>query len=791
MPGQVHVDLTNAGIIADPLLRCYELGCQWVDSEDWVYYKTFEYVTEDAPPCQVLRFEGLDTVCRIYLNEQLVGESDNMFVPLEIDVTRALVSGTNQLRVEFEAAQRVGEARRASYFQAHGLKPDTVRLDARAFVRKAQYMFGWDWGPSLISAGIYRPVLLIEHAGRILDVHVEQRHDADGSVAIRFRSEVELPAALPAQLTRTGGVTNPEVYHFVEGFEEPVRDGQWLEIEQPRLWWPHGMGNPELYEVISVFGVGSPRSRQDDERVLDRKEQRIGLREVTLEQDPDAYGRSFRFAVNGRQLYALGANWIPDDNFTSRIDVIRLRAQLERAIDLEMNVLRVWGGGFYETDEFYDLCDELGLLVWQDFPYACSYYPDDAVACEAARIEATVNVKRLRNHPSLLIWCGNNENDTMRDSGWEGAERHPPRYEGDRIYRDVLPTVLAELDSQRPYIPSSPFGEGRANDGGNGDQHYWDVWHGRGDYQYYRDSTARFCSEFGFAAAPGHATLRALEPDRNLLAADVRDPIVRWHDKTAKGYETFLGLVELHYPKSQTVEEWTYWSQLNQRDALRFGIEHYRRSEFCRGTLIWQFNDCWPVQSWAVVDSAFHYKAAAFELRRLYAPLLASLERTCDSVRLWAILDNVESAVTADFTLELRSLSDGRVLSSQSLTRSIEPGERRVLLELSLASVDVSDSVVVAWVDAQQSFLLLTEPKTLTLPTPPLNVEVFADYVSVSFAAPIVDLCLWDEQGTAVFLDNFVTKLSADTLELRYHGTLTKLSARSLGGRHDVTVKGH
>lgn len=779
VPGSVHLDLVEQGIIADPFLSCHELGCQWVDGEDWYYRHEFDFTPDSALPRRILRFEGLDTVCRIYLNDAIVAAHDNHFVPLEVDVSDQLLSGKNQLRIEFDAATRVGEERRASYFKAHGLKPDTVRMDARAFVRKAQYMYGWDWGPSLISCGIDRPAMLVEYEARILDVHVEQRHNEDGSVEVRCRSEIEQSIAVAGAL---------EIYHFLEGFAEPLSDGEWRKIEQPRLWWPHGMGRPELYELVSILGVGCPRSHQDTATARDVRAQRIGLRKVALVREPDVHGESFRFVVGGRELYAMGANWIPDDNFTARVDRERLRAQLERALDLGMNMLRVWGGGFYETPDFYELCDELGILVWQDFPYACSYYPDDAAACDAARHEAQANVRRLRNHPSLAIWCGNNENDTMRDSGWEGAARHPARYEGDRIYREVLPAVLAELDSERPYIPSSPCGVGRANDGGNGDQHYWDVWHGRGDYRHYLDSTARFCSEFGFASAPGHSTWLTLEPRRNLLPCDVRDPVARWHDKTSKGYETFLGFVEQHYPVSQTIEQWTYYSQLNQRDALRFGIEHYRRSQTCRGTLIWQLNDCWPVQSWAVVDSAFHYKAAAFDLRRLYAPLLGSLERVGDSVRLWGVFDNGEEPRSALFRLEVRSLGDGALLHEHNLEVTLKPGERRILGDVAIDPAWGKGAVVTVSVDSQRSFVLLCEPKELDLTAPRLTAKARDGLLTVKVPCPVVDLCVWDPRGEVIFLDNFVTQTTAGEVTLRYRGILTQVSARSLGGRHEVEV---
>jgi beta-mannosidase len=729
----------------------------------------------------VLRFEGLDTVCQVFLNDECIAEHDNMFVPLEIDVTRRLVLGKNRIRVEFTSARREGERRRARYFEAQGIDPKTVRFDARAFVRKAQYMYGWDWGPSLISAGIYRPVSLIEHRGRLLDVHIEQRHHENGSVEIRCTSTSD-------------GITesNAAVYHAIEGFDGLLADGEWFRIEHPRLWWPNGMGEPALYRVSSFLCVGEPRSRLDCEAALDVKEQRIGLREVTLRRDEDAHGRSFRFVINGQETYVLGANFIPDDSFVSRVDPKRLRAQLERAVDLNMNCLRVWGGGFYESEAFYDGCDELGLMVWQDFPYACSYYPDDEVACRVAFDEAAVNVRRLRNRASLVLWCGNNENHTMREDRWDGADLQPVRYEGERIYAEVLPRVLTELDPGRPYIPSSPFGDGRANSGRDGDQHYWDVWHGRGDWVHYRDSDARFCSEFGFASAPGQEALRAMDPSRNLLEADVRDPVARWHDKTAKGHETFMRFVALHYPMSRTIEEWAYYSQLNQRDALRFGIEHFRRGERCRGTLVWQLNDCWPVQSWAVVDSSFRYKAAAFELRRLYAPLLSSLERVDGVLRLWGILDNVAKSRTTAFDLRVHALRTGELLAAKDATTTLRPGERKVVLEIPVPERDPSDVAVCTRVGGQTYFALLVDPKDVVFSRPaPLVIDVRRDVLAVRTTTPIWDLCLWDESGTLELLDNFLSYVGPGPgiVEFRYRGTPTKISARSVSGRHEVRLR--
>jgi len=771
VPGHVHADLVAAGVIGDPFAGLQELGCQWVDGARWSYRTTFTFTPHAELPKRLLRFEGLDTIASVWLDGVRIGESDNMFVPLEIDVSARLGAGTHELRVDFESAVAVGNERRARYLAAEGLPRDVVRFDERGFVRKAQYMYGWDWGPRLVSAGIWQPVLLVEHAGRILDVLVEQVHLPDGSVELKLFSECE-------------GVG--EIEHEIEGVAGSVLDGVTVRFEEPPLWWPRGMGPQTLLTVRSRF---VDRHDPNGPRVLDERTMRFGLRRVRLVREPDRHGESFELEVNGRRVYCVGANWIPDDSFPALIDRERLRAALGRAVDLEMNMLRVWGGGLYESDDFYSLADELGLLIWQDFPYACSYYPEDGDALKVARREARENVRRLRSHPSLVLWCGNNENRMMFEQGWEDPKRHPPRYYGEKIYEHVLPQVLAELDPTRPYIPTSPWGGSPSNSGGTGDQHYWEVWHGRGDWKFYEDSTARFSSEFGFAAAPTLAGWRRIYAGgEQPLDLDVHDRAARFHDKTAKGYDVFTSLVELHYPVAKNLEEWTYFSQLNQRDALRHGIEHYRRSEFCKGTLIWQLNDCWPVQSWAVVDSEGGYKAAAFELRRLYAPALASLVVADGAATLFTVLDNASERVAGTAWLEARSLLDGRSLARVEVHVELAPGERKPVLDLELGAFVPEETLVVGGFGESRTFRLLSEPKHARLVTPRLVVSPAASGLVVTTDRPVVDLWLWDPSGALELTDNFVTLSEAGSVRLRAHGTLRQLEARSLAGRHAVEL---
>lgn len=778
VPGHVHLDLHRNQVIADPFRGLHELGSQWVDEEDWIYRVAFPFEPDPALPRRVLRFEGLDTVATVFLNDHEIARHDDMFVPLEVEVTGLLRRGQNELRVVLVSAVRAGRERRARYFAAQGLDPALVRFDEQGFVRKAQYMFGWDWGPRLVSAGIWQPVALVEHAGRLTGVHCRQRHLPDGTVELTVTSERD-----------TDGQPL-EALHHLEGREAPLRDGETIRLERPERWFPAGLGPQRLHRLESFLVPAGVAERAEalQRRALDRRTTRLGLREVRLIREPDAHGESFELAVNGERIWCLGANWIPDHSFPSAVTPERTRAQLERARGLNANMLRVWGGGLYESEAFYDACDELGLLVWQDFPYACSYYPDDEAAQEAARREAHAAVRRLRNHPSLALWCGNNENLVMFQDKWEEKDRHPPRLHGERIYDRVLPEVLAELDPDRPYVPSSPAGGQPVNAGGAGDQHCWDVWHGRGDWRHYDGSTARFCSEFGFASAPGHRAIRR-------MAAGAEDPlrwpvdgrVARWHEKTGKTLETFRGMVELHYPAARDLEEWAYLSQLNQRDALRHGIEHWRRSSFCRGALVWQLNDCWPVQSWSVLDAEAEPKAAAFELRRLFAPALASLERAGDSVRLWAVLDNARGPVKGTAILEARSTRSGRVRKEWQAEVELAPGERRPVLTAEVGAFDPTTTVVVASFAGSRTFRLLAEPKDTQLADATLVVRVAGDRLVVRPSAPVVDLFLWDAGGGLAFGENFLTLAGPGELEVPITGTAQgELCARSLRGRHVV-----
>lgn len=800
VPGYVHLDLVDNGVVADPHQRMHELGVQWVDETDWTYRCRFEWHPSPDLPHRVLSFEGLDTVAKISLNGVEVGKSDNMFVPVEFDVDSALGPGDNELVVEFSSAARVGREREAEFRRAEGLSEQVARFPERSFVRKVQCMFGWDWGPRLVSCGIWRPVRLIEFQKRLIDTAV----NVIPSVILppnatapmsedRIPTLVDDPWMVRVVTDKFGDGKVVHRLHHPDGrVDERVGDGEFW-VEKPELWWPRGNGKQPIYRLETEF-AGQTKVRS------------IGFRTIRLLQVPDPSeknGATFEFEVNGRRIYVVGANWIPDDTFGTRVTPERLRSQIEKAASMNMNMLRVWGGGHYESDAFYDLCDELGIMVWQDFAYACAYYPDLEPHQEEARREAEYHVRRLGSRPSLALWCGNNENLMMWHYSWGGWDRRPPRYYGENIYDRVLPETVAKFSPTVAYVASSPVGsdpiadsEGRwtlgCNEGDRGDQHYRDVWHGRGDWTFYADSKARFSSEFGFSASPSLSLWeRTIDRETDW---DPSSPVVRWHDKTGKTADVYHGFVELHYPKIETLEDLHYYSNLNQRDAICFAIEHYRHGTRCRGTLIWQLNDCWPVQSWALIDSSGVVKPAGRELRRAYAPVLVSVAVGPDSVAKIRVANDSADPFSEEFELRAVSLIDGAVLASLTVTVTAAPGERSDWGRLDVSAFAAPTTAVAVFErGAVKAWRLLVEPKDLNLPAPnPLDVRPSGEnrYV-LTGRGPVVDLFLHDPQSSRLE-PNWTTLLEAGdwAVEFVSERPLFLPTARSLAGEHDLNLEG-
>ncbi len=765
VPGQVELDLVRHGVIQDPFFRCGEAGARWVEETDWSYRTEFEWTPKTGGSRRVLRFDRLDTVATVSLNGEVIARHDNCFTPLEVDVTNLLATGINVLQVDLDSAVRVGRERRDEYFKSENLPNSTPLFDERAFVRKPGYMYGWDWGPRLVSCGIGTPELL-EFEERIRNATVHQQRLAGGSYRVWIEADVEGVSAPGASFN--GVVRAPgEALEFI--------------VDSPKLWWPNGEGEAHLYDVRVFLASGHEVTK------------RVGLRDIQLVREVDDIGRSFEFVVNGRRIWSRGANWIPNDSFVVRDTAEGIHKQIDICRRLGMNMLRVWGGGYYESDAFYDACDELGILVWQDFPFACSFYPDGTVMRDSVSEEATYQIQRLRDRTSLALWCGNNEIRSLWRQCWAGPENQPPRFFGEPLYDEVLKNLTLQLDPTRPYIESSPLEPGEVK---SSDDHYWDVWHGRGDWNFYQESFTRFSSEFGFASSCSRACWdTALAPEDYAP----RSVAVRWHDKTHKPVDVFERMVYLHYPVAETLDDWIYVSQLNQRDALRCGIEHYRRSDFCRGALIWQFNDCWPVQSWAVQDYSRLLKPAGFELERVYAPVLLSWQTTDDEFILHAINDS-QAIVAQSVEVLIVNTRDASAIDRAVKSIELSPDERQIVLRLPRTKYQPDQTALraeIVGVSGSTTWTFASEPKDMKFGS--VRIEATAEEsITVRVTGFAGDLIVWDpDDAFNLFsLSNGQPGLQAVTCvdhEIKF-GCLhrpSRLMARSLAGTHTVVMAEH
>ncbi|MBN1640463.1 MAG: glycoside hydrolase family 2 protein [Anaerolineae bacterium] len=616
MPGGVHTDLMAAGRIRDPFVGDEEKRVQWVAESDWVYRTRFDVdpalLAEDRV---MLACEGLDTLAEVTLNGQLLGKADNMFRHYEWDAKALLIESDNELQIAF--ASPVMYAARPQ--DERPLRGVSQAIPGGPYLRKAPCQFGWDWGPQLPAIGIWKTVRLVGHSrARLEEVHVRQQHADVVAIEARVVADSWSGAALRAVMR----VTAPDgsVHRGSIPLEEGTGTIRFV-VPEPRLWWPNGLGEQALYGVqIDLLADGV---------LCDRQERAVGLRTLELRRTPDEWGESFTFVVNGVPLFAKGSNWIPADSFPTRIDDAHLEHLIRSVAETHQNMLRVWGGGFYEEERFYDLCDRYGILVWQDFVFSCSIYPmDDAAFVAGVRDEVVQNVRRLRHRPSLALWCGNNEMEWgWVHWGWDVPANAELKAAYDRFFHELLPAWCAAEDPDRPYWPSSPSSGVPFEDPNGqtqGDAHYWDVWHGRKPFTAYRDQYPRFMSEFGFQSLPPLATIATYaEPeDWNMTSY-----IMEHHQRSGSGNGLMVAQMTDTFRMPKDFASLVYLSMVLQAEGIRYGVEHWRRQrERVSGTLYWQTNDCWPVASWSSIDYYGRWKALHYAARRFYAPLLLSIE---------------------------------------------------------------------------------------------------------------------------------------------------------------------
>jgi beta-mannosidase len=621
VPGSVYNDLIKNNKMEDPYYRDNELKALKLMDEDYEYKTSFN-VSKDMLNSEdvVLHFDGLDTLADIYLNEQHIGFVNNMHRVCEFEVKDYLKEAGNELRIVFHSPTKfIKDADEKIHI---GGSSDA--MEGFPQLRKAHCMFGWDWGPRLPDMGIWREVSLFGvNKGRIDDVYVTQEHK-EGKVTLGFQVDMlrtEGKHGLRFNDAQNKAMKRGYSYEVIittpDGQKEVYKDSpEKIVVDNPKLWWPNGYGDQPLYSVEVVL--------IHDGENLDTWKKRIGLRTMTMSIEKDEYGESFAHEVNGVKIFAMGADYIPEDNILSRVTPERTYDLLKQCKDANFNVIRVWGGGNYPYDAFWDACDELGLAVWQDFMFACAHYNLTEEFEENVKAEFIENIKRIRNHASLALWCGNNEMEMFTAAGiWDLT----PKLKSDyiKLYEYIIPKIVKEYDPETFYWPASPSSGGgfdEPNAENRGDVHYWDVWHGNKPFTEYRKFFFRYVSEFGFQSFPALKTVETFtEPeDRNIFSY-----VMEKHQRNNGANSKIMSYMGATYLYPNSFDTLIYASQLLQADAIRYGVEHFRRNRGrCMGAIYWQLNDCWPVASWASIDYFGRWKALHYSAKRFFAPLMLS-----------------------------------------------------------------------------------------------------------------------------------------------------------------------
>lgn len=655
VPGVVHTDLLANGIIEDPFFRLNERGLQWIDKEDWIYETRFTLSPEmEAKQNIRLDFKGLDTYADVYLNDRKILSADNMFRQWQVDIKEHLQPGENTLKIYFHSPLKIDipqwDSLPFQYEAGNDQSENGGVFDKKVsvFARKAGYHYGWDWGPRLVTSGIWRPVYIEAWDNlRIENIHIVSSQVSEKSAKISVVAEIQANRALEnVLLTVRDGETGKRFGTVRTTLQKGLnRVTLTFTVRNPKLWWSNGLGTPHLYRFQTEIELNG--------QTTDSCTVAAGIRSLRLVTQPDKEGRSFYFELNGVPVFAKGANYIPCDNFLPRVSRATYEKTIKDAVDANMNMLRVWGGGTYEDDYFYELCDKYGIMVWQDFMFACSLYPAEGELLENIRQEAIDNVRRLRNHPCIALWCGNNEcNDAWFGWGWKRKyERQNPEY-AQKIWKQftdqyhvVLPEVVKEYAPGTDYRPSSPFSTfGNKSNDHDGDRHYWEVWHGKVPITNYNRERSRFFSEYGFQSFPEFQSVKQYAP--NPEDWDITSEVMMSHQRGGAHANNLIETYLLNeYGKPRDFESFLYMNHLLQGDAIKTAIEAHRRDmPYCMGTLFWQHNDCWPVASWSSRDYYGRWKAQHYFAREAYRDLLVSPIAQNDTLYIYTVSDRRKTA---------------------------------------------------------------------------------------------------------------------------------------------------
>jgi beta-mannosidase len=775
VPGDVHLDLLTNKRIDDPFSRDNESKLQWIESESWEYRLNFDITSALLARTNVeLVFDGLDAEAQVYLNGAQVLNADDAFRVWRVPVKGQLHSGSNQLRVVFPSPVQA-----AKLVSATDPWQPRTKTAPKTYIRKPAYEYGWDWGPTFVTSGIWRPVRIEAWDKiRIADFAIRQR-DVSREVA-HLDAETEIEAAgggaarVAVQYTNNDKpVTVIETLNLHAGTN--IVDVP-LEILRPRLWYPAGYGDQPLYEFTTSISIAGQQA--------DHRTSTTGLRTIVLDRHLDKWGRSFQLIVNGIPVFVKGADVIPFDSFPNRVTTSNYRRILQSARDANMNMIRHWGGGYYETDEFYQICDELGIMVWQDFMFGNDWQPGTYAFKQTIEAEAEDQVRRLRNHPSIAVWCGNNETEIALN--WGDRDKLPADVKF-HMWQDyltefsgILNRVVERMDAEIPYWPSSPSAdyEELSDHYQSGDAHIWDVWHGRVPFSTYETHHSRFVSEYGFQSFPEMRTIESFTQPAD--RANIFTPVMLAHQKNNEGNAIIHDYLLRDYPEPKDFASFLYVSQVLQAEGIKIGAEHFRRARpETMGSIFWQLNDCWPVASWSSIDYYGRWKALQFYARRFYAPILVSPHVEDGSARIYIVSDKTAAQPA---TLHVRLMDfDGKVLLEDKRDVSIDPLTSKVYLDWPLAKLaqagatDTSRVFIVADLTSSseqfsQNLIYLAPTKEVHLKSAHLKVETSGanGAYKIRVTSPVLARSVYISFGQldANVSDNYFNLLPGETMEI-------------------------
>jgi beta-mannosidase len=773
VPGTVHTDLFNNQIIPDPFYGDNEKQLRYLDEKDWQYETTFTVNSLNIQNEQIhLVCEGLDTYAQVYLNNEPLFYADNMFRLWQKDIKKYLKIGDNHLKIHFFSANKIGEqlAKKLDY---------TLPEGERVFVRKTQHHFGWDWSPRFISAGIWQPIYIeFWNNAKIKNLQYEQLTLTEQQAELEFTINIDCEKSGEYALIINDQKSN---LNLLKG-ENLIKEK--YTINQPKRWWCNGLGEPNLYDFNIQLLL--------NEKPVDSKQKRIGLRTIELVQTPDEKGKSFYFKINGESVFIKGANFIPPDHFLPRVSKSDYFNLVKQAKIANMNMLRVWGGGTYADQAFMDACDEMGIMVWHDFMFACAMYPGDKTFLNNVKEEVTYQINRLQHHASLALWCGNNEIDEgWHNWGWQKQFKYTKKdstkiwQDYVKLFHELIPQTLSELvpKSRNIYWSSSPSkGWGRKESLLVGDVHYWGVWWGLEPFDTYKEKVGRFVSEYGFQGMPPMESFRLFLP-KDQLSLD--SAAMKTHQKHPKGRETIQTYMNRDFKVPVKFEDYVYVSQLLQAEGMKTAIEAHRRAmPYCMGTLYWQFNDCWPVTSWSSIDYYGRWKAMHYQAKKSFENLIVSINEKPEVIEIFLINDRLEkfAGQLSLKVIDFNGQSKWEISKSAHIDKQSSQSVHLVEKEQIKSFLDENHVLVVTF-DNKRAVChanhLFVKPKMVNWMNPDIKWNML-DQQTLEMTSNVFAKSVYLSSGDVFFEDNFFDLLPNESKKVKFNGKISNLEINCL-----------